>query len=114
SRVVRAASGIGDDELLRAGRVKGHAKGYSTYCGEGGWSAQAAIVANVIHIDQVGSLLGDQQKSTGGVNLYLGGIGMGSAQRPGGPSDRMQPAAVINMEACDVGCFRARIGGIQD
>ena len=68
----------------------------------------------MIHINQVGILLSDQQKLAGGVNQYLGGIGIGSAQRPGGSGNRMQRPLVINMETCYVGRLRARVGCIQD
>ena len=77
------AEAIVDDELMRPGRVKGHAKGYSTHRWEGGWTAQAPIAMDVIHINQVGILLSDQQKLAGGVNQYLGGSGMGSGKGSG-------------------------------
>ncbi len=46
--------------------------------------------------------------------MYLGGIGMGGAQRLRGPCDRMQPSLVIHVEACHVGRLRSPVGGIQD
>src|SRR5438552_16564342 len=69
---------------------------------------------DAIHINQVGILLCDQQKLAEGVNQDLGGIGMGSAQRSGGPSDRMEPPLVINMEASHVGRPLAPVGCIED
>src|SRR6266702_138176 len=111
----RPTSSISDDELQPwAGEVEGHTKGDSAHGLEGGWPAQTAIGANAIHINQVGSLLGDQYKSTGGVNLDLGGIGMGSAQRLGGPNDRVQVPLVTHMEAGHVGGLRSAVGCIQD
>ena len=46
--------------------------------------------------------------------MYLGGIGMGGAQRLRGPGDRMQPSLVIHVEACHIGRLRSPVGGIQD
>ena len=103
---VGAAKAIGDDELvLWAGKVKGHPKGIGSRGWEGSWPAQAAIVVDAIHVNEVGCLLSDQQQSTGRVNLDLGGIGMGSAQRSGGSGDRMQVPLIIHMEASHVGCL---------
>ena len=64
--------------------------------------------------EKIGSLLRDQQHLTGRIDLYLGGIGMGGAQRLRGPCDRMQPSLVIHVEACHVGRLRSPVGGIQD
>ena len=113
--IARATGRVGNDKLMaRTGGIKGHSKGHSAHRWKGGRTAQATIAMDVIHINQVGILLSDQQKVSGGVNQYLGGIGIGSAQRPGGSGNRMQRPLVINMEASHVGRLRARVGCIQD
>src|SRR5437588_8201539 len=69
---------------------------------------------NGIDIDQVVELFCDQQPSTGWIDLYLGRIGMRTAQQSCGSGNRMQVSLTIDLEAGHVGRCGTPVGGIED
>ncbi len=71
SSVRSPSEGIGDNEMRRLDRVKGKTKRLVAGRGSECRLTEATICTDVIAIDQIGSLLGDNQCITSGVSPYL-------------------------------------------